>query len=47
MYLYIVTMYVTCVYTPGIANVQKPGLVHMGHARPKINNAAVQLYTDD
>ncbi len=24
-YLYIIAMYVTCVYTPGIANVQKPG----------------------
>ncbi len=41
MYLYIITMYVTCVYTPGIADVLKPGRVHMGCARPKINDAAV------
>ncbi len=41
MYLYIITMYVTCVHTPGIADVQKPGRVHMGHARPKINDMAV------
>jgi hypothetical protein len=41
MHLYIITMYVICVYTPGIADVQKPGGVHMGSARPKINNAAV------
>ncbi len=34
-------MYVTCVYTPGIADVQKPGRVHMGCLRPKINDAAV------
>ncbi len=37
MYLYIITMYVT----PGVADVQKPGRVHKGRARPKINNAAV------
>ncbi len=34
-------LYVTCVYTPSIADVQKPGGVHMGRARPKINNAVV------
>jgi hypothetical protein len=34
-------MYVTCVYTPGIADVQKPGRFHMGHARQKINDVAV------
>ncbi len=41
MYLYIITMYVTCVYMPGIVDVQKPGRVHMGQARLKINDAAV------
>ncbi len=38
---YVCDMYVTCVYTTSIADVQKPGRVHMGHARLKINNAAV------
>ncbi len=41
MYLYIITMYVTCVKTPGKADVQKPCQVHMGCARPKINDVAV------
>ncbi len=41
MYLYIITIYVACVYTAGMADVQKPGQVAMGHARPRINDAAV------
>ncbi len=29
------------VYKPGMADVRKPNRVHMGHARPKINYAAI------